>query len=104
MAPKEVRAETRRSATGLILVALPATFLLLFFVAPNMLLLTAGFLESEAQVLTDRVTLTNYSFLLTRPVYRHAIVRTFAIGTIVGLLVIILGFPLAYFLARTSSR
>jgi putative spermidine/putrescine transport system permease protein len=92
------------SAIGLMLVALPAAFLLCFFVAPNAFLLTAGFLKSEAQVLTDEVTLDNYTFLLGRSIYRHAIVRTFGIGICVGLLVVVLAFPLAYFLARTTSR
>jgi putative spermidine/putrescine transport system permease protein len=92
------------SALGLMLVGLPAAFLLFFFVAPNVFLLTAGFLKSEAQVLTNEVTFSNYTFLLGRPIYRDAIIRTFGIGICVGLLVVTLAYPLAYFLARTTSR
>jgi len=78
--------------------------LLLFFALPNALLLSASFLKSEAQQLTHELTLENYSFLFTRPLYIWAFIRTFIVGISVGLLDVALGFPLAYFLVRTKSR
>jgi putative spermidine/putrescine transport system permease protein len=59
---------------------------------------------SEAQVLTSEVTLDNYRILLTRPLYLNIILRTFTIGLSVGALVVLLSYPLAFFLARTQSR
>jgi putative spermidine/putrescine transport system permease protein len=87
-----------------LLAGIPALFLILFFALPNALLLTVSFLKSEAQLLTDEVTLDNYGFVLSRRLYLDAIVRTFAIGMAVGLLDILLAYPLAYFLVRTTSR
>ena len=87
-----------------LLVALPAAVLLAFFVLPNALLLSASFLKSEAQQLTAELTLDNYRFLLTRPLYLQVFLRTFVVGISVGLIDVALGFPLAYFLVRTRSR
>ncbi len=87
-----------------LLIVVPATILLLFFVLPNALLLSASFLKSEAQQLTSEPTLENYTFLLTRPLYLEVLLRTFVVGVCVGAIDVVLGFPLAYFLVRTKSR
>jgi putative spermidine/putrescine transport system permease protein len=42
--------------------------------------------------------------LLTRTLYLKAILRTFWIGAFVGILVVVIAYPLAFFLARTTSR
>ena len=78
--------------------------LLVFFVVPNALLLSTSFIRSEAQQLTGELTFENYSFLFTRSIYIGAFVRTFVVGACVGLLCVLLGYPLAYFLVRTKSR
>ena len=78
--------------------------LLLFFALPNALLLSASFLRSEAQQLTNELTLDNYTFLFTRPLYLWAFIRTFMVGVAVGLIDVVLGYPLAYFLVRTRTR
>ena len=87
-----------------LLVAVPAAALLVFFVLPNALLLSASFLKTEAQQLTNEPTLDNYRFLLTRPLYLQVFLRTFVVGISVGLIDVALGYPLAYFLVRTKSR
>ena len=87
-----------------VLVAGPVLFLLLFFVIPNTFLLSASFLKSEAQVLTDEFTLRNYKFFFSNPIYMWALVRAFVIGLWVGVLVVVLGFPVAYFVTRSRSR
>ena len=87
-----------------LLIVVPATVLLVFFVLPNALLLSASFLKSEAQQLTDEPTLENYRFLLTRQLYLEVLLRTFVVGVCVGAIDVLLGFPLAYFLVRTKSR
>jgi len=78
--------------------------LLVFFVLPNALLLSASFLKTEAQQLTTEPTLDNYRFLLTRALYLQVFLRTFVVGVSVGLIDVALGYPLAYFLVRTRSR
>jgi putative spermidine/putrescine transport system permease protein len=87
-----------------LLIAVPAAVLLVFFVLPNALLLSASFLKSEAQELTTQPTLDNYAFLFTRRIYLEVFLRTLLVGLAVGALDILLGFPLAYFLVRTKSR
>lgn len=87
-----------------LLVAIPAAFLLAFFVLPTMFLMSAGFLQSDGMVPTGGVTLDNFRILLTRPLYIQAIVRTFVVGIAVGAIVVLLSYPLAYFLVRTTSR
>ena len=88
----------------ILLVGVPATFLLFCFVLPNAFLLASSAFKSESQILTNQLTTENYGFLLGRAVYRGAILRTFLIGALVGLLVVVLSYPLAFFLARTRSR
>jgi len=90
--------------TPWLLVAAPMAVLLVFFALPNALLLSTSFLKSEAQQLTDELTLENYAFLFSRPLYVGAFIRTFVVGVAVGLLDVLLGYPLAYFLVRTRSR
>ncbi len=87
-----------------ILIAGPALFLLLFFVFPNALLLSASLLKSENQVLTSKLTLDNFGFVLSKAHYQRAILRTFVVGASVGLLVAIISLPISYFLIRTTSR
>ena len=101
MAPAAPR---RRIPAHWLLIAVPAAVLLAFFVLPNALLLSASFLKSEAQQLTAEPTLDNYRFLFTRPAYLQVFARTFIMGFAVGLIDVMLGFPVAYFLVRTKSR
>jgi putative spermidine/putrescine transport system permease protein len=87
-----------------LLVAVPAAFLLAFFVVPNLFLLTISFLKSEDQVLTNQPTLENFTYLLTKPLFLNAILRSFWISAATAALVVLLAYPLAYYLARTASR
>jgi putative spermidine/putrescine transport system permease protein len=86
-----------------LLVAVPAAFLLIFFVIPTAFLLSASFIESDGVIMTGVWTTDNYTDLLSRPLYQQAILRTFLIGLAVGVVVIVLSYPLAYFLVRTTT-
>jgi putative spermidine/putrescine transport system permease protein len=88
----------------LLMTGIPLGFLLLAFVLPNAFLLTASFLKSESQILTDEITLDNYRFIFGQAVYLRAIGRSFTIGASVAALVVLASYPLAFFLARTQSR
>lgn len=87
-----------------LLALVPMVFLLLFFVIPNAMMLSVSFLRTEAQVLTDEFTIDNYGTFFSEALYVGMLVRTLGIGIAVGGLVVIIGFPLAYFLTRTRSR
>lgn len=92
-----------RPIVPFLLVLLPAAFLLVFFVVPTAFLLSASFIESDGVIMTGVWTTQNYVDLLSRPLYQQAILRTFLIGIAVGVIVIVLSYPLAYFLVRTTS-
>ncbi len=98
-----VRAITRLPVHWL-LASGPIVFLLLFFVIPNVLLLSVSFLRTEAQVLTDEFTVDNYITFFSEPLYVDMLLRTLGVGIAVGGLVVIISYPLAYFLTRTTSR
>lgn len=98
------RAGVPRRRIPYLLVAVPAGFLLAFFVIPTMLLLSASVLKSKDMVPTGELTLGNFHTLLSHRIYVDAVVRTFGIGLAVGVLVVLLGYPLAYILVRTDSR
>lgn len=93
-----------RRALPYLLVALPAAFLLVVFVVPNAMLLSMGFLESEDTIPTGAVTLDNFTELFHSRLYVGAILRSFVVGIGSGILVVLLAYPLAYFLVRTTSR
>ncbi|MGH7120546.1 MAG: ABC transporter permease [Acetobacteraceae bacterium] len=83
---------------------IPAAFLLVAFIIPNAFLLSASFVRSKAMVPTGQFTLGNYATLLSGSYYLHTILRTFIIGITTGVLVVVLSFPVAYLLVRTTSR
>jgi putative spermidine/putrescine transport system permease protein len=87
-----------------LLVAAPACFLIVFFALPTVFLLSSSFLRTEDMVVTSEFTLDNYTELLSSPLYRGAILRSFVVGLSAGALVVLLAYPLAYFLTRTHSR
>jgi putative spermidine/putrescine transport system permease protein len=96
--------EPRRAWLPYALVGAPATLLIIFFVIPVASLLSMSFLESDGMVVTGELTLLNYATVFGHRLYVGAIIRTFVIGVGVGALVIVLAYPLAYFLVRTTSR
>jgi putative spermidine/putrescine transport system permease protein len=87
-----------------LLVALPCAFLLLCFVAPTAYLFSASVLIAEGMIPQDEPTLDNFRLILGSALYRGVILRTFVVGLGVGALVVLLAYPLAYFLVRTRSR
>jgi putative spermidine/putrescine transport system permease protein len=91
-------------AVPYLLAAIPAAFLLVFFVLPNLMLLSASVLQSDGMVPTGGLTLDNFRLLLSHRIYTEAILRSFEIGLAVGALVVLLGYPIAYLLVHTASR
>ena len=93
----------QRSGIGLLS---PALLLLLgVFVAPLLVLLPTSFHPYiPGQGIGDAWTLENYTEILGDPFYLMVIGRTLELGLIVVLATLVIGYPLAYFLARTRSR
>jgi putative spermidine/putrescine transport system permease protein len=85
--------------------------------APALLLLLVGFLVPVGMLvptsfrpyvplvgITSGFTIGHYAKLVTDLYYLEIIGRTLALGLTVTLLTLVLGYPVAFFLARTSSR
>lgn len=95
----------RPRAAGAALLA-PVTLILAgLFVAPVLLMVPISFHPYEAgRGIEAGWTLENYAQILTDEYYREVVLRTLGLGLAVTGLCILLGYPLAFFLARTRSR
>jgi putative spermidine/putrescine transport system permease protein len=91
---------------NLIALLTPCTFAITFLVvAPLCYIGVISFLKfSPTQLWIKVFTLENYRRLLTDPFYVNVIWVTIKIGLITTLLCCLLGYPVAYFLARTRSK
>jgi len=91
--------------TGLGLLSPAVLVLLAIFVAPLLFLVPTSlhpYIPGEG--IGTTWTLENYTHILGDSFYLEIIGRTLALGLIVVLATLIIGYPLAYFLARTRSR
>jgi putative spermidine/putrescine transport system permease protein len=94
----------RRSLAPYLLIAIPTTFLLAFFVIPSAVLLSMSVVQSEDTIPTGNLTAENFATLLSNRLYLNAILRSIYVGVASGAVVVLLAYPLAYFLVRTTSR
>ena len=84
----------------------PATLLVLVFLALPMLMMLRYSFNSfvPGKFMVEAVTPENYVKLATDPYYRHVLGLTLTVSASVTVLTLILGWPVAQFLARTQSR
>jgi putative spermidine/putrescine transport system permease protein len=87
-----------RSRTAPLLLLPGLGFLLLFFVVPSLVMLFAPPGTGPVEVIA------RVGEMLTDPYELRIIGRTVGIGLVVTLICVVLGFPIAYLLARSSSR
>ena len=93
----------RRSVGWLVLPALLA--LLLLFVLPNLGLLQFSLYQAQpGRLYIPTVTAENYVRLLTDPYYLGIFGTTARIGATVTLICLVLGYPIAYVMARAGPR
>lgn len=104
MDPALEQGDRRLRLWGLSAVAPALTLVLLFFVAPLGLLLSYSVLRYAGGTVVYTPTLANYLALLADPFYLAIIGRTFAIALVSTLLCVVLGYPIAWQIARTRSR
>lgn len=91
--------------SGLALVSPGLLLLLLFFVAPALLMLPLSLHSYVAgRGVTDEWTIANYWQVFADEYYREVVVRTLQLGFGVTLLCLLLGYPLALVMARASAR
>jgi putrescine transport system permease protein len=110
-----------RGAGGRLLVVIPYAWLLVFFLVPFAIVLKISFSESaiavppylplwelvdEAgeQMLRISLNLSNYLRLLEDSLYVRAYLNSLRIAATATVLTLLVGFPMAYAMARTSER
>ncbi len=83
---------------GFWLLAPAVVFLLVFFVYPVVDMLSVAFVDQAG-----RITLANFARLFEHPVYFKVLRITFQIAGLTTLVCLVLGYPLAYFLAHSTA-
>ena len=95
----------RRPATGAAL-SLPALLVVLIvIVLPGLQLVRYSFNRFDpVEMMTAALTLENYVKFLHDPYYHAVLVTTIEVAALCTVLALVLGFPVAYSLAKTRSR
>lgn len=102
--PSKIRAHPQ-TRFGILLIPSIA-LLVLFFVGPLTVMLSYSFREFTGPIQTGAVNYTfgNYVNFFTDQFYWSVLGRTFIVATCVATLSVIIGFPVAYTLARSKSK
>ncbi len=82
----------------------PFIYLLLLFYTPMVILFVMSFWKSGFMSLEPAFTLENYRAFLSNPIHRRILVNTFVVVTGVMALMVVVGYPIAYFLARMVHK
>jgi putative spermidine/putrescine transport system permease protein len=99
------RAERRRLLVPSVLLLPLVAFLLFFFVAPFVMNLIVSFQPGGAGTAgVMGLSLRHYVRLVTDPYYLRVIGQTLGLGFACTFLTFVLGYPCAYFIARSQSR
>lgn len=107
----------RRGFTGrAFVIAVPYLWLLLFFAIPFVIVLKISFSETQLamppyapllewvgeQALAIRVNLANFVYLVTDALYVRAYLNSMGVAAVSTLLCLLIGYPMAYGIARSS--
>lgn len=96
---------TRSFLPGLALVSPLLLVLLLVFIAPVVMMFPLSLHEyTPGAPSSSAWTLVNYTSIVTDSYFREVVYRTLLLGTGVTLICLILGYPLAYFIANAGPR
>ena len=88
----------------LLLLLPPLLFLTLFFVVPMAMFLREGFVAVDPHSAARTLSFGNYVRFLGSPDYLKVLWNTLRLGVIVTFLCLLLGYPLAYAMARFGPR
>ncbi len=93
-----------KTAQGLALISPANIYLFLFMVLPMLLVAILSFLSRGTYgEVTFVFNLTNYSRLLD-PLYGRIVIYSLGVGIATTILSIVIGYPLAYYIARAPAR
>ncbi|MAC79565.1 MAG: ABC transporter permease [Rhodobacteraceae bacterium] len=74
-------------------------FLLVWFVAPSLQMMGTAFVDKAGDF-----SMAGFERMFTSPLYRRVLSTTFTVGFQVAVICVVLGYPLAYWLATLSGR
>ncbi|VTU46585.1 Putrescine transport system permease protein PotH (plasmid) [Variovorax sp. SRS16] len=95
----------RARLPGLLLASPLLVLLLLVFVAPVLLMLPLSLHDYlPGTGISATWTLSNYTSIVTDSYYREVVVRTLVLGFGVTAICLVLGYPLAYYIANAGPR
>jgi putative spermidine/putrescine transport system permease protein len=101
--PTERRPTADGNLRAVLLLCPVLLLMVIFFVVPLVTMLFASFHRAQGGTIGPDLTLANYVRFLSDPVYYRVVWRTLQLGMIVTFCCLVLGFPLAYSLARTRG-
>lgn len=85
--------------------AFPASIMvLLVMLVPILMLFRYSFNHFDSSMMVEGFTLQNYIDFFQDPYYRNVFLDTLYVALVCTVLALVLGFPVAYFLAKTQSR
>jgi len=99
-----------------LVISIPSLWLLLFFIIPFIIVLKISFAESRiamppysplwewvsGTMLQVKLTIANYAFLFEDALYKNAYINSLKIAGISTILCLLLGYPMAYGMARSK--
>jgi ABC-type spermidine/putrescine transport system permease subunit I len=105
MAARDLITGRTSEQTRFWLMALPGVlFVMLFLVVPILSIVVFSFWRTESYDLIADWNFENYRVLLTTPTYMTFLWRSFSMAVIVSLVCMVLGWPIAYYIARYGGR
>lgn len=93
-----MRAQTRRRVQAGAVLSGPLLWTLLFLFVPYVIMFTYSFYEKKFPLFVPAFQFGNYLTVFTDPQYYQVLVRTAKIAFLVGLLSLLVAYPLTYFL------
>ncbi len=91
--------------TKYLVISYPAIVLGLFVVIPIAMLVTVSFFHNiEGGFYQPGFTLENYTRFFTSEFYRGRVLYTLRLAGLVSLLTLVIGYPIAYYIARLESQ
>jgi putative spermidine/putrescine transport system permease protein len=100
-----IRPAKKRDLLGWILLALPTAYFLSVFAWPFAILVRMAFSRPiPHHIVGEGISVANFTEIFTNPLFLQTLWVTLRIGFFCTLFALLLGYPLAFFLARTRSR
>ncbi len=82
----------------------PAVFLAVFFILPQIALIILSFWQSQNYKIIREWTTENYVILATEPAYVTFFVRSLVMATAVSIFLVVVSWPIALFIVRYGGR